>query len=396
MNKPDKKIFGVLFLSIFTTSTGVGIVVPFLPVYARDLGASGMYISMIFGAFCVSRTILLPYFGRVSDQKGRKPFIVAGLLGYALVSLAFVFATSIEALLVIRFIQGAASAMIMPVAQAYIGDISPKGREGFFMGLFNLSLFLSLSIGPLIGGFISDGFSIQTAFACMGWLSLISFLLSLFFLPSVKEEQESSNENSTVAWGRLLRDPIITGLFVVRLVYVTCIGIIWCFLPIFADQEFGLSSSKIGILVMLPILISGIMQTPMGILADRLNKKNMIIIGSLITGCAILLLQWATGFWDIFWANLLFGIGGGIAMPPLMAWSVIKGKEAKAMGSVMGLLTMGHSIGMMLGSLLAGFTMDLFELRNAFPAGAMLMILGGGFFILCTNIKKLPVGNSSP
>ncbi|TES92526.1 MAG: MFS transporter, partial [Desulfobacteraceae bacterium] len=48
--KLDKKIFGTLFFSIFSTVTGVGIVVPLLPVYAHDLGASGLYIGLIFGS----------------------------------------------------------------------------------------------------------------------------------------------------------------------------------------------------------------------------------------------------------------------------------------------------------------------------------------------------------
>ena len=76
MHLLDKKIFGTLFFSIFTAVTGVGIVVPLLPVYAHDLGASGLYIGLIFGVFSLSRTVFLPYFGRLSDKKGRKPFIV--------------------------------------------------------------------------------------------------------------------------------------------------------------------------------------------------------------------------------------------------------------------------------------------------------------------------------
>ncbi|MBW2663313.1 MAG: MFS transporter, partial [Deltaproteobacteria bacterium] len=91
MNKLNKKIFGTLFFSIFAAVTGVGIVVPLLPVYAHDLGATGIYIGLIFGSFSLSRTFFLPYFGRLSDKKGRKPFIVAGLFTYALISFLFLF-----------------------------------------------------------------------------------------------------------------------------------------------------------------------------------------------------------------------------------------------------------------------------------------------------------------
>jgi len=209
----DKKVFGVLFFSIFAAITGMGIVVPLLPVYAHDLGASGFYIGLIFGAFSLSRTFLLPYFGRRSDIHGRKPLIVAGLLAYALVSVAFVFSRNVEHLILIRFFQGIASAMIMPVVQAYVGDITPPGREGLTMGLFNMSMFMGLSAGPLIGGVINDNFSLKISFICMGILALGGFFLSLFILPPVSAERVLEPKRSPVPWKYLLKDSEIAALF---------------------------------------------------------------------------------------------------------------------------------------------------------------------------------------
>ncbi|MFY9707506.1 MAG: MFS transporter, partial [Desulfobacterales bacterium] len=134
MPKRDKLIFITLFFSIFSTITGVGIVVPLLPVYARNLGAGGLYIGLIFGAFSLSRIFFLPYFGQLSDRKGRKLLIVTGLLAYTVVSIAFLMSNTIGSLILIRLVQGVASAMLMPVIQAYVGDITPAGREGFTMG----------------------------------------------------------------------------------------------------------------------------------------------------------------------------------------------------------------------------------------------------------------------
>ena len=102
--------------------------------------------------------------------------------------MAFVLSTNVTTLIGIRFIQGIASAMIMPVVQAYVGDITPLGREGWIMGLFNMSMFIGLSAGPLIGGVIKDRFSLKGAFLCMGALSLMGFLLSLIYLPPTAEE----------------------------------------------------------------------------------------------------------------------------------------------------------------------------------------------------------------
>ena len=384
MTSVHKKIFTILFLSIFTAVTGVGIVVPLLPVYARDLGASGLYIGMIFGAFSLSRIFFLPYFGRLSDKKGRKPFITAGLFCYALVSLAFLWSSDVTSLIAIRFFQGIASAMIMPVTQAYVGDITPEGSEGFSMGLFNMSMFLGLSFGPLLGGVINDRFSLEVAFAAMGTLALAGFLLSTVLLPPTHSEGALHRDQEPTRWVVLLRDRQIIALFLFRFSHTACIGIIWGFLPVYADTAFSLSSSAIGFLVMLGVMVSGIIHLPMGWAADRLNRRWMVMIGGMIVSGAVWAFAWATGFEYLVAASVVFGIGGGIAIPALMAMAVTRGNRAGAMGSVMAILTVAHSAGMLAGSLMAGAMMDALHLRQVFPLGALLVIVALGLFFSLT------------
>ncbi|MGD9135620.1 MAG: MFS transporter [Desulfobacterales bacterium] len=381
MNKRNKKIFGTLFFSIFAAVTGVGIVVPLLPIYARDLGASGFYIGLIFGAFSLSRTFFLPYFGRLSDIKGRKPIIVPGFLAYALISMAFLYSTSIDSLIVIRFFHGIASAMLMPVIQAYVGDITQEGREGTTMGIFNMSLFLGLSLGPAIGGILKDHFSLQGAFYCMGLLALIGFFLSLFLLPPTTSERVIRQQKSPFSWKMLFRDRQVVGLFLFRFAYVVCVGIIWGFIPLLADTEFAASSSAIGLLVMLGVFISGLIHVPMGYLADRISKKLIVTAGGLLISYAIFSFEWAVRVEDLVVATVLFGLGGGISMPALMAMVVLKGNRINAMGSIMALMTVAHSLGMLCGALVGGLMMDFFQLRSAFPLGAVIMVICTGFFL---------------
>ncbi|UCD28653.1 MAG: MFS transporter [Planctomycetota bacterium] len=388
MQKLDKSILSTLLFSIFATVTGVGIVVPLLPVYAHDLGASGLYIGMIFGAFSLSRTFLLPYFGRLSDKRGRKPFIVSGLIAYTLISLTYLFSKSVNSLIIIRFVQGAGSAMLMPVIQAYVGDITPNGREGFTMGMFNMFLFFGLSIGPVLGGIIRDRFDLNAAFISMGLLVFIGFLLSLFLLPPTGSEQVVRRGRPPADWKRLLRDRDIAGIFLFRLAFTACIGIIWGFLPVLGDAELSLSSSSIGFLVMLGIAISGMLHVPMGYLADRMNKKLMVVAGGLIVSYAILSFEWAGNFEAMVLASIFFGIGGGICMPALMAMAVLKGDSTNAMGSVMALMNVAHSLGMLLGALLAGLMMDLSQLRQVFSLGTVIMSFGAGLFIIFTYHRK--------
>ncbi len=388
MNIGDKKIFATLFFSIFATVTGVGIVIPLLPVYAHELGASGLYVGMIFGSFSLARTFFLPYFGRLSDRKGRKPLIVPALLAYAAISLGFIVFKDIHALIALRFLQGIASAMLMPIIQAYIGDITPPGSEGFTMGLFNMSMFCGLSIGPFLGGFIHDYFSLQTSFACMGLLALIGFFLSLFLLPPTHSEKYLSSGKSPVDWKRLFSERDITGIFLFRYAHILCIGIIWTFLPLYAKIKYDASSSAIGILIMLGVLVSGALQVPMGYLADKINKRWMVVAGGLIIAGAIFSFQWAQNFTGLVWASIFLGIGGGISVPTLMAIAVFKGSETDSMGSVMAILTLAHSLGMLCGALIGGLMMDVFQLEAAFPLGAAVMMVTVIVFWLNTRSRN--------
>jgi len=107
----------------------------------------------------------------------------------------------------------------------------------------------------------------------------------------------------------------------------------------------------------------------------------MVIIGGVITAYSVYSYQHANGFSDLIVASIIFGFGGGISMPALMAIAVLKGNRMGAMGSIMALLTMGHSLGMLAGSFLAGLMMDIFQLRQAFSLGAIIMAIGLGSFI---------------
>ena len=393
---PHKGIFFTLFFTLFATITGVGIVVPLLPVYAEHLGAAGLQVGLIFGSFSLSRTLLLPWFGRLSDQRGRKPFILMGLAGYTLMSLAFIAGDSVTALILTRFFQGIASAMVMPVVQAYVGEITPAGKEGYTMGLFNMSMFASLSIGPILGGVITDAWSMNAAFVCMGLLAAVGFAFSAFFLPPVAREPISSRANVSIAWKPLFETPSFTGLFIYRFAYTACISIIWCFIPLFAQTRFNLSGSSTGFLVTLGIFISGLLQVPMGTLADRINKRWMVITGGALCGASFMLIFTADTHKDLLLAVSVFGLGGGISMPAIMAMGVILGHEKKAMASVMSMLTVAHSAGMMVGAMGAGGVMDYFSLEYAFPCGTILMSTGVILFFIFTRSLSLIHKEPSP
>ena len=115
----------ILSLAIFSTMLGNGIVVPFLPLYAQQFGAAGLGVGFLFSAHSAARTFLLPFIGKASDRRGRKGFLLTGLLFYTLASVGYLLANSMVALILIMTFQGVATAMVQPVAMAYVGDLTP-------------------------------------------------------------------------------------------------------------------------------------------------------------------------------------------------------------------------------------------------------------------------------
>jgi len=149
-----------------------------------------------------------------------------------------------------------------------------------------------------------------------------------------------------------------------------------------------LSSSLIGVLVMLGVFVSGLLQLPMGYAADRMDKKIMVISGGILSTIGMLLPFFASSFQDLVIAVSIFGIGGGISMPSIMAYAVIKGETKKAMGSVISIITVAHSLGMLTGSMVAGLAMDFLSLRLSFPCGTLIMATGTLAFWL--SMEKKP------
>ena len=378
MSKDSKflKIFSTLFVSVFVTTMGAGIIGPLLPVYAHELGANAIQVGLIFAAFSLTRSIFVPFFGKLSDLRGKKPVLLTGLSIYCALSLLYSISNGIWHLIFLRLMQGFASAMILPVAQAYVGIITPETHEGRIMGLFNVSLYGGLSAGPVIGGIVKDHSSIRYSFLSMGLLALTGFLLCFFLLPPRKREPRLARGKDATPYLHLMKDFTIFSLFFFRVCFTICIGIMWTFLPLITTTRMGFSSTEIGILLSIHVLVSGIFQTPMGYLADRFNKKVMIILGGVIGAGSILALSKASGFWQIAIINALLGFAASISIPAVMALSVIEGRKAGSMGSVMGLMAQAHSVGMLLGPIMAGFFMEFLPFQFTFVIAGIILMAG--------------------
>src|SRR5215510_12273143 len=371
----------ILSLALFCTMLGSGVVAPFLPLYAQQFGAAGLGVGFLFSAHSSARTFLLPVIGRASDRWGRKTFLLAGLLFYALSSVGFLLANSMMALILIMAFQGIATAMVQPVSMAYVGDLTPKGQEGTYTGYVNTALLGGVAGGPLLGGVIKYLFNMQTSFVILGVLSLLSLLLLLFFLPESHSHRTTTKTIAPPLRQFLSCRPIL-GVACFRLGYAFANAITWVFIPLLAAKLLPLKTAQIGLLISLNVLVSALLQAPCGRLADRVRKVSLIGIGGVLSAIALGAFPLSTTFWHLLLLNVLTGAAAGLAFPAHVALAMEQ-VHGSGMGTVMSLLLTVHSLGMMVGPLLFGFIADHISLHSAFySAGLIGVLVTGACYVL--------------
>lgn len=388
-----RRVFSVLFLAIFSAMLGIGIIVPLLPIYAEELGAKGISIGIIFSGFSLSRSIFGPVAGRLSDRWGRKMPIAFGLFFYGIVSIGYIFSRTVTDLILIRFAQGFAAAFIIPLAMAYIGEISPEGKEGSYVGLFTVSLFAGFGFGPLLGGALMDRLGILSNFYTMSGLCFIAFLLVLVWLPELRPEEKGIRWNMERSYMDLLRNPVAIGLFLYRFTMAYCRGILMTFLPLFAHERIGMSGFQVGVVISANVLLNSFLQAPSGRLADRYNRRRLILFGALSFTISLLAITHAITFSQVFLISIAMGISGAISLPAASSIAIQEGKKY-GMGSMMGIYDMGMSIGLVFGPVSGGLIADLMGVRGAFYSGGIIGILGTIFFMALLRERR-PSSNST-
>ena len=368
----EKRVFKVLFLSTFAVMLGVGIIAPLMPIYAKHLGATGIWLGIIFSGFSLSRAIFTPIIGKLSDLRGRKIFISLGLLGYTFFSLSYAWVSLVYELALIRFLHGFTSSMVLPIAMAYIGEISPRGKEGVYMGTFNISLFLGMGAGPLIGGALTHYFNISSAFYALGGLSALALALVLFFLP--ESNLPARRNNKSISFQKILENNLVKGIVIFRAINALGRGSIMAFLPLFAASV-GVGSLQVGLLISVNIFLTALLQKPLGRIADKYNRVGLVIMGSIIGSLALFLIPHTGNFVELLETSLIMGLGGAISIPSATALVVGLGRDY-GMGSVIGIFDTAMNLGLTGGPLIAGILMDLINLNSVFYFGGIAGIIG--------------------
>ena len=171
----------------------------------------------------------------------------------------------------------------------------------------------------------------------------------------------------------------MSGVVSFRFAFALSRGTYATFIPVYASLYLGISESLVGVLIAGNIITMALMQLLGGRLADRFDRRLMVILGSLGIVTLMMLVPITRQFWPLLGLSVIGGIGGAIAMPSASALTVVEGRKY-GMGSAMALFTLAMSLGMAIGPILSGVISDSFGISFVFYFAASTCAIGTVIF----------------
>mgnify|MGYP005837041747 CR=1 FL=1 len=396
--------FVALYVAVFVATMGISMVSPLLPVYAEKLGASGIWLGLTFSIFAIVQTFVGPFAGRLSDRYGRKPFIVAGLLVYLVAALGYLTAQSFYQVIAFRAFSGLGTSLIFSVARAYVGDLTPKGQEGRWLGVFATADIVGFGTGPLVAGFLRELLGFRSVFVAMASMMALSALVLAFWLPrhSPAELERRAmrglgqrGARAERTFGEAMSDRVVAAVTLHAGLVAVAVGASLSFLALRLEQGIGATPIMIGFAFATQDITGGLAQPVFGRIADRYDRRWLVAGGLGAYSALLASLGVVPNFGTAVVVLLGMGASSSLSMVAAGAIQVVAGRRA-GMGTVLGLASASNGIGIVAGSLLSGVVVSTVALEGAFFFGGFVMAAGIPLFLWLTRGAVVAEGEVLP
>jgi len=380
---PRAASLGTLFLTVFLDLLGFGLVLPFLPGLARDLGASDFVATLPGAAYSLMQFLFIPVWGRLSDRVGRRPVLLWSIAASAAGMAILGFGNSLTWLFVARLWSGVATANIA-VAQAYIADVTTPENRAKGMGLIGAAFGLGFTLGPWIGGELA-GWSPRMPGFVSAALSISAAAFGYFKLTEPARERRSSSRIFHADQARhALQDARIGIVLLLSFVFIFSWSAFESMFTVFALREFpdifgvpqaiehatfddiihaapivGRYMGFIGI--MSAIIQGGLIRR----LVPRFGETTLAVAGPAILALSFVVLCVAQSWAVVIVACAIMPIGFGINNPAL------QGLVSRA---YMGMNQSMLSLARLTGPVCAGLVFRAFGPRSPFLMGTAVLV----------------------
>jgi len=256
----------ITFITLFTF-IGFQMLLPTLPIYAKNLGGGDTSVGLVVGLFTFSAVLIRPFVGYALDVYGRKSLFLLGMLVFLLCVLAYIWVPSLLILFSIRFLHGFGWGLTSTSASTVASDIIPKSRIGEGMGYYGLASTIAMALAPALGLYIIKEFDFSILFLLSALMILFSIILS--FKINYKTVNQSRPKFNLMEKAALRPTMVI---FMITMTY----GAIVSFLALYADQR---GIENIGPFFTVYAISLAISRPLFGRLADKLGFDLVVIPG---------------------------------------------------------------------------------------------------------------------
>lgn len=375
----------ILFLTVFIDLLGFGLVIPILPTYAVEMGASSFEVGLIMAVYALMNFIFSPFWGTLSDRMGRRPVIAFTVFITAVAFLLLANAHSLALLLAARMLAGIGSANIA-ASQAYITDVTPAEGRAKALGLIGAAFGIGFIFGPPVGGLIKEYYGMDAVgYAAMS-LSLFNLLLVLLFLPESLKEKDATNKleiKPVTQVLRALRNERFRDLFLTSFIYLTAFSMMQITVALLWAEHYGLSEAQVGYMFAFIGFSSAIVQgTLVGWLARTFGEARLMVIGCVLMGIGLLAIPFVPDAYFVplaFVPLALLSFANGCLMPSitsLLSRNATEREQGQVLGMNQSFASLARIAGPTMGGLLYGW-----HYAGPYVGGALLMV-GALIFVM--------------
>ena len=380
----EKNLYAV-WVAQFLALMGANLVFPFIPFFIQDLGVeadddAALWSGVAGTATGVMLFVSSPLWGSLADRFGRKNMLLRAYAG-ALVTITLqALVQSLWQLIALRALQGAFVGTI-PAATALIAAGTPQRRMAYALGLVQMAVFTSQTVGPVVGGLLAEAVGFRWTFALGGIMYAVSFVLcwrmveETFVRPAPGDRPSYIENLRTV-----MRVPsmllLITVMFLVSSAAVFVRPVLPLVVGTFEENK-DAAVRLSGFVFAAVALTSAIAAVVAGRLAERTGYRNALIGAAFGAGLAYIPVAYADSLPPLLLLMALVGIFSGAMIPmvnALIGASAPPGKH----GSAFGLVGSAQALSFAVAPLLGGLTAQQFGIHAGFPViGGLLVAVSG-------------------
>ncbi len=378
-----------IFLIVFVDILGFTMIIPLLPFYAKDLGASDFTVGLLLSSYALCQLIAGPVLGKLSDRHGRKPLLILSQMGTLAGFILLASTRTLWLVFVSRIIDGV-TAGNLSLAQAYISDVTAPEKRAQSFGIIGIAFGVGFTIGPGISGELARISYVAPILAACA-LSLTSILCTTFLLPRQPPLPEGVSPEAARApaerisifkpalYLSYLRRPGLASLFMQFLCFAFSFSTFFAGFALFAQARLHYGPTGVGQVLLAIGLLAIVMQgRVLGILVKKFGEKRVGTAGFLLSGiggAAVALVGDTAAM--VATAGTL-SVGSGMVRPTVTS-SITRKAGRHEQGVILGITQSLQSVAQIISPPIATGLIGMGLLNVwAFLAGAFMLV---GFFL---------------